>query len=207
MGKSLEQGAGEVEFSAAIFEYYAQNAERLAADQEIPTPGTRAVIERRPLGPLLGVMPWNYPYYQVARFAAPNLALGNTVLLKPSEWCPQSAQALNALLLEAGVPDGAYQTVLATHEQVESIIADPRVRGVSLTGSERAGAAVARTAGEHLKKVVLELGGSDAYVILDTDSAKDAADTAWGMRMENLGQACNSNKRIIVVGAVRRHRA
>lgn len=200
MGKSLGQGAAEVEFSAAIFEYYAQNAERLVADQEIPTPGTRAVIERRPLGPLLGVMPWNYPYYQVARFAAPNLALGNTVLLKPSEWCPQSARALNALLLEAGVPDGAYQTVLATHEQVETIIADPRVRGVSLTGSERAGAAVARAAGEHLKKVVLELGGSDAYVILDTESATDAAETAWGMRMENLGQACNSNKRIIVVG-------
>ncbi|WP_315070600.1 aldehyde dehydrogenase family protein [uncultured Microbacterium sp.] len=200
MGKSLEQGAGEVEFSAAIFEYYSQNAERLTADQEIPTPGTRAVIERRPLGPLLGVMPWNYPYYQVARFAAPNLALGNTVLLKPSEWCPQSALAFNALLLEAGVPDGAYQTVLATHGQIETIIADPRVRGVSLTGSERAGAAVARAAGEHLKKVVLELGGSDAYVILDTASAVDAAETAWGMRMENLGQACNSNKRIIVVG-------
>jgi succinate-semialdehyde dehydrogenase/glutarate-semialdehyde dehydrogenase len=143
-------------------------------------------------------MPWNYPYYQVARFAAPNLAVGNTILVKPSEWCPSSAIALQEVITDAGVPEGAFQSVLASHDQVRTMIADPRVQGVSLTGSERAGSAVAAVAGEHLKKVVLELGGSDAYVILDAESVKDAAESAWAVRMENMGQACNSNKRIIV---------
>ena len=199
MGKPMAQGISEVEFSAEIFEYYARNAPGLTADEPIPSSaGGSAVLQKRPLGPLVGIMPWNYPYYQVARFAAPNLALGNTVLVKPSEWCPRSAIALEELLMEAGVPEGAYQSVLATHDQVRVMIADPRVQGVSLTGSERAGSAVAAIAGEHLKKVVLELGGSDAYVVLDTESVEDAAATAWAVRMENMGQACNSNKRIIV---------
>jgi len=199
MGKPVAQGISEVEYSADIFEYYARNAPRLTADESIPSSASgRAVLQKRPLGPLVGIMPWNYPYYQVARFAAPNLALGNTVLVKPSEWCPRSAIALEELLTEAGVPEGAYQSVLATHDQVRMMIADARVQGVSLTGSDRAGSAVAAIAGEHLKKVVLELGGSDAYVILDTESVEDAAATAWAVRMENMGQACNSNKRIIV---------
>jgi succinate-semialdehyde dehydrogenase/glutarate-semialdehyde dehydrogenase len=199
MGKPVTQGISEVEFSADIFEYYARNAPGLTADEPIPSSASgRAVLQKRPLGPLVGIMPWNYPYYQIARFAAPNLALGNTVLVKPSEWCPRSAIALEELLTEAGVPEGTYQSVLATHDQVRMMIADPRVQGVSLTGSERAGSAVAAIAGEHLKKVVLELGGSDAYVVLDTESVADAAEAAWAVRMENMGQACNSNKRIIV---------
>jgi len=199
MGKPVAQGISEVEYSADIFEYYARNAPRLTADEPIPSSASgRAVLQKRPLGPLVGIMPWNYPYYQVARFAAPNLALGNTVLVKPSEWCPRSAIALQELLTDAGVPEGAYQSVLATHDQIRMMIADPRVQGVSLTGSERAGSAVAAIAGEHLKKVVLELGGSDAYVILDTESVASAAEAAWAVRMENMGQACNSNKRIIV---------
>lgn len=198
MGKSVDQGRAEIDFCADIFDYYAEHAEALTAVQPIPSANGRAQIERRPLGVLLGVMPWNYPYYQAARFVAPNLALGNTILLKPAEACPRSAGAFEQLLRDAGIGDGVYRTLLATHAQVESIIEDDRVQGVSLTGSERAGAAVAAVAGANLKKVVLELGGSDAHVILDTLSVQEAAATAWNMRMENLGQACNSNKRIIV---------
>jgi succinate-semialdehyde dehydrogenase/glutarate-semialdehyde dehydrogenase len=135
-------------------------------------------------------MPWNYPYYQVARFAAPNLIVGNTVILKHAENCPTSALAIAQIMKDAGVPDGVYVNLFATHEQVAAMIADPRLHGVSLTGSERAGTAVAETAGRNLKKVVLELGGSDPYIILDTDDVEDAAKTAWVTRMENVGQAC-----------------
>ena len=203
MGKPIASGIGEVEFCADIFDYYAVNGPELVADQAISVQSGRgAVIERRPLGTLLGIMPWNYPYYQVARFAAPNLVLGNSILLKPAESCPRSALAFQQLLEEAGFPVGAYQTVLARHDDIASIIEDPRVRGVSLTGSERAGAAVASTAGRALKKVVLELGGSDPYVILDSNDVEAAAAEAWSTRMENLGQACNSNKRIIVADAI-----
>jgi succinate-semialdehyde dehydrogenase / glutarate-semialdehyde dehydrogenase len=148
---------------------------------------------------VLGIMPWNYPYYQVARFAAPNLVAGNTVILKHAENCPTSALAIAEIMREAGVPDGVYVNIFATHEQAAAMIADPRLRGVSLTGSERAGTAVAETAGRNLKKVVLELGGSDPYIILDTDDVEEAAKTAWVTRMENVGQACNSNKRMIVM--------
>ncbi len=155
--------------------------------------------EYRPVGPILGVMPWNYPYYQVTRFAAPNLIVGNTVILKHAENCPTSALAIAQIMRDAGVPDGVYVNLFATHEQVAAMIADPRLHGVSLTGSERAGTVVAETAGRNLKKVVLELGGSDPYIILDTDDVEDAAKTAWVTRMENVGQACNSNKRMIVM--------
>jgi succinate-semialdehyde dehydrogenase / glutarate-semialdehyde dehydrogenase len=145
------------------------------------------------------VMPWNYPYYQVARFAAPNLIVGNTVILKHAENCPTSALAIAQIMKDAGLPDGVYTNLFATHEQVAAMVADPRLHGVSLTGSERAGAVVAETAGRNLKKVVLELGGSDPYIILDSDDVDDAAKTAWVTRMENVGQACNSNKRMIVM--------
>ena len=140
------------------------------------------------------------PVYQVARFAAPNLIVGNTVILKHAENCPTSALAIAQIMKDAGVPDGVYVNLFATHEQVAAMIADPRLRGVSLTGSERAGTVVAETApGRNLKKVVLELGGSDPYIILDTGDVEDAAKTAWVTRMENVGQACNSNKRMIVM--------
>lgn len=199
MGKRHDQAVGEAEFSADIFRYFAEQGERLAADQAIPTfSGGRAVVQRRPVGVLLGVMPWNYPYYQVARFAAPNLVLGNTILLKHAESCPYSALAIRDLMLEAGVPAGVYENVFASHNQVADIIADDRVQGVSVTGSERAGAAIGALAGKHLKKAVLELGGSDPYIVLDADDVAEAATTAWETRMENTGQACNSNKRMIV---------
>jgi len=198
MGKALPEAEGEAEFCAEIFGYYADLGPMLLADQELPGhPDGR--IESLPVGPLLGVMPWNYPYYQVARFAAPNLVAGNTVLLKHAENCPTSALAIAQLFADAGVPEGVYTNLFATHEQVASMIADKRVRGVSLTGSERAGTAVAETAGRNLKKVVLELGGSDPYIILDTDDVDAAVETAWSTRMANMGQACNSNKRMIVM--------
>ncbi|QZT63821.1 aldehyde dehydrogenase family protein [Mycolicibacterium austroafricanum] len=198
MGKKLDEGTGEVEFSASIFEFYADHAAALLADQRIPSfSGGTAVVQRRPVGVLLGVMPWNFPVYQVARFAAPNLVLGNTILLKHAESVPQCALAIADVMRDAGVPEGVYTNLFASFDQVETIIGDPRVQGVSVTGSERAGAAVAATAGRSLKKCLLELGGSDPFIVLDGDS-KQLARTAWEFRVYNMGQACNSNKRMIV---------
>ena len=201
MGKRPAQAVGEAEFCTAIFDYYADNGPELLADR--PLPGyTNAQIELLPIGPVIGIMPWNYPYYQVARFAAPNLIAGNVVILKHAENCPTSALAIAQIMADAGVPKGVYANLFATHEQIARMIADPRLRGISLTGSERAGAAVAEQAGRNIKKVVLELGGSDPYIILDTDDVNAAAETAWVVRMENVGQACNSNKRMIVMDDV-----
>ena len=143
-------------------------------------------------------MPWNYPYYQVARFAGPNLTLGNTIILKHAPQCPESAAAIQQIFADAGYPEGAYVNVYATNEQIATAIADPRVQGVSLTGSERAGAAVAEVAGRNLKKVVLELGGSDPFIVLSTDDLDATVEAAIAGRMENTGQACNAAKRFIV---------
>ncbi|MET1033894.1 MAG: NAD-dependent succinate-semialdehyde dehydrogenase [Arthrobacter sp.] len=200
MGKPLSQSKGEAEFCTDIFNYFATEGPGLAADQPIKTfGGARAVVQKLPVGPLLGVMPWNYPYYQVARFAAPNLMLGNTIVLKHAESCPRSALAIQKIMDDAGLPQGAFVNVFASHAQIADIIADPRIQGVSLTGSERAGAIIGELAGKNLKKAVLELGGSDPYVVLDTDDVKAAAELAWQTRIENTGQACNSNKRMIVM--------
>src|ERR1700757_716322 len=201
MGKRPAQAVGEAEFCTDIFGYYADNGPELLADKPLPGHDT-ARVEYRPVGPVLGVMPWNYPYYQIARFAAPNLVVGNTVILKHAENCPTSALAVAQIMKDAGVPEGVYVNIFATHEQVATMIADPRLRGVSLTGSERAGTVVAAEAGRNLKKVVLELGGSDPYISLDTPDVETAAETAWVTRMENVGQACNSNKRMIVMDNV-----
>lgn len=200
MGKPLAAAAGEVEFSAAIYQYYADNAERFLADEPIDLLDGEgsAVIRRRPLGVLLGIMPWNYPVYQVARFAGPNLTLGNTIVLKHAPQCPESAAALQQIFLDAGFPEGAYVNVYATNEQIADVIADPRVQGVSLTGSERAGAAVAEIAGRNLKKVVLELGGSDPFVVLGSDDIDATVEAAVEARLENTGQACNAGKRFVV---------
>lgn len=199
MGKPLGESRGEAEFCADIFDYYAKQGPALAADQPVKsTVEGKAVIQSRPIGTLLGIMPWNYPYYQVARFAAPNLMLGNVILLKHAESCPQSALAIQEIMQDAGVPEGVYQNIFADHAQIERIIGDPRIQGVSLTGSERAGAKVAEIAGRNLKKVVLELGGSDPFVVLDAKDVSEIARTAFDYRIENTGQACNSNKRIIV---------
>ncbi|MFD8295109.1 NAD-dependent succinate-semialdehyde dehydrogenase [Streptomyces bauhiniae] len=200
MGKPMDQAVAEVEFSAAIYQYYAENAPTFLADEPIELlegEGT-AFVRRQPVGVLLGIMPWNYPYYQVARFAAPNLALGNTIVLKHAPQCPESAAALQQLFTDAGYPEGCYVNVYATNEQAAGIIADSRVRGVSFTGSERAGAEVAEKAGRSLKKVVLELGGSDPFIVLSTDDLDATVDAAVETRFENTGQACNAGKRVIV---------
>jgi succinate-semialdehyde dehydrogenase / glutarate-semialdehyde dehydrogenase len=200
MGKPLDQSVGEVEFSAAIYEFYADNAAKFLADEpiELLDGEGSALVRRSAVGVLLGIMPWNYPYYQVARFAGPNLVLGNTIVLKHAPQCPESAAAIAQIFLDAGYPDGAYVNVYATNEQVADAITDPRVQGVSLTGSERAGAAVAEIAGRNLKKVVLELGGSDPFVLLSSGDLDATVDAAVAGRFENTGQACNAAKRFIV---------
>ena len=200
MGKPMEQALGEVDFCGDIYGYYAGNAEDFLEDEPIELlagEGT-ALIRRTAMGPLVGIMPWNFPYYQVARFAGPNLIVGNTILLKPAPQCPESAEAIQAIYDDAGFPEGAYQTILATNEQIADAIADPRVRGVSLTGSERAGAAVAEIAGRNLKKVVLELGGSDPFILLATKNLDEAVEAAVEARLDNTGQSCNAAKRFIV---------
>jgi succinate-semialdehyde dehydrogenase/glutarate-semialdehyde dehydrogenase len=201
MGKPIEQAVGEVEFCTAIYEFFADNAEELLADEQIKLLDGegRAFVRKSSYGVLLGIMPWNYPYYQVARFAGPNLVIGNTVLLKHAEQCPESAAVMEEIFHAAGVPADAYINVRARHDQIEWVIGDPRVRGVSLTGSERAGAAVAEIAGRNLKKVVLELGGSDPFIVLASDDLDATVEAAVGARLENTGQACNAAKRFIVV--------
>ncbi|MET0829804.1 MAG: NAD-dependent succinate-semialdehyde dehydrogenase [Microbacterium sp.] len=199
MGKPLSAALGEVDFAADITEFYADNAEKIMADQpiDILAEGT-AVIRRSALGVLLGIMPWNFPYYQVARFAAPNLLIGNPILLKHAPQCPESSAAIETIYRDAGFPPGAYTNLYITNEQAAEVIADPRVQGVSVTGSERAGAAVAEVAGRNLKKVVLELGGSDPFILLSTDDLDAAAQAAADARLDNTGQSCNAAKRFIV---------
>ncbi|MFJ4767666.1 NAD-dependent succinate-semialdehyde dehydrogenase [Streptomyces uncialis] len=201
MGKPLAEAEGEVDFCADIYGYYADHAEEYLADEPIGVvsgPGT-AVVRRSPVGVLLGIMPWNFPAYQVARFAAPNLAIGNTIVLKHAPQCPATAALLEKLFAEAGFPAGAYVNVYATNEQIADVIADPRVQGVSLTGSERAGSAVAEIAGRHLKKVVLELGGSDPFIVLSADDLDAVVESAVAARLDNTGQACNAAKRFVVL--------
>ncbi len=204
MGKPIEQAVGEVEFAGAIYEFYADNAESLMADEPIQLLGGEgtAIVRRSAYGVLLGIMPWNYPYYQVARFAGPNHVIGNTVLLKHAPQCPESAEAIAQIFKDAGYPEGCYENIYAANEQIEWVIADPRVRGVSVTGSERAGGAVAAIAGRNLKKVVLELGGSDPFILLGTDNVAAVAEQAAEARLENAGQACNAAKRFIVLDSL-----
>lgn len=200
MGKPLAAALGEVDFAADITEFYADNAEKIMRDQPIDILGEgTAVIRRSPLGVLLGIMPWNFPYYQVARFSAPNLLIGNPILLKHAPQCPESSAAIEAMHRDAGFPEGAYTNLYITNEQSAEVIADPRVQGVSVTGSERAGSAVAETAGRNLKKVVLELGGSDPFILLSTDDLDAAAQAAADARLDNTGQSCNAAKRFVVI--------
>ncbi|QCO98008.1 NAD-dependent succinate-semialdehyde dehydrogenase [Arthrobacter sp. 24S4-2] len=203
MGKPAFQAQIEVDIVASIYRYYAENGPAFLEDEELEVAaGGTAIVRKDGLGVLLGIMPWNFPYYQVARFAAPNLMNGNTILLKHAPQCPESALAMEQIFRDAGAPDGAYLNIFATNGQVADIIADPRVQGVSLTGSERAGSAVAEIAGRNLKKVVLELGGSDPFLVLDSADLDQAATHALFGRFGNTGQACNAAKRIIVADAV-----
>jgi succinate-semialdehyde dehydrogenase/glutarate-semialdehyde dehydrogenase len=205
MGKPLDQALGEVDFAADIHAYYARNAEEFLADEPIAlADGTgSAFVRRSGLGVLLGIMPWNFPYYQVARFAGPAIVTGNAILLKHAPQCPESAEAIERIFRDAaadvGADPGVYVSVLATNAQIEGVIADPRVQGVSVTGSERAGAAVAEIAGRHLKKVVLELGGSDPFLLLSTDDLDAVVADAVNARLDNNGQSCNGAKRFLVI--------
>ncbi|MBC9942968.1 aldehyde dehydrogenase family protein [Leucobacter sp. cx-328] len=200
MGKPIAQGIGETRFSGAITSAYARkSAEWLADDAVEAEDGLRTFVRYQGIGVLLGVMPWNFPVYQVVRFAVPNLILGNTVLLRHASQCPESALALERIFRDSGFPEGAYVNLFATHDQIAEIIADDRVQGVSLTGSERAGAAVAAQAGKHLKKCVLELGGADAFLVLDTEDLDHAVEHAVRGRMDNSGQSCTGSKRIVVL--------
>ena len=200
MGKPVDQALGEVDFCSAIYQYYADNASTLLADEPISLSegDGSAFVRRSSVGVILGIMPWNYPYYQVARFAGPNLVVGNTILLKHAPQCPESAAAMQTVYDDAGFPIGAYTNIYATNDQIAEVIADPRVQGVSVTGSERAGAAVAEIAGRNLKKVVLELGGSDPFVLLSTNDLDGVVASAVTARLENAGQACNAAKRFVV---------
>ena len=201
MGKPTREAKGELQLVVSIYRYYADQGPELLKDVPLsPQAGGTAFVRKEPVGPLLGIMPWNFPYYQVARFAAPNLMAGNTIILKHAPQCPESALAMEQIFHDAGLADGAYINVFATNSQIADMIADPRVSGVSVTGSERAGAAVAEVAGRNLKKVVLELGGSDPFIVLDSDDVTKTVKAAVGARMLNAGQACNAAKRIIVVG-------
>ena len=201
MGKPVDQSLGEIDYAADIYRYYADNAQEFLKDEPITLLGGEgsAFMSSKSLGVLIGVMPWNFPYYQVARFAGPNLMTGNTVILKHASQCPESSAAIEQIFLDAGFPAGAYTNVYADSEQVATMIADPRVQGVSLTGSEGAGAAVAEVAGRHLKKVVLELGGSDPFILLSTDDMAASVDAAVAGRLRNGGQACDAAKRFIVI--------
>lgn len=205
MGKLLAEAKAEVELSAAIFDYYADNAERLLASEPLPVADPAegdAMLVHEPLGVLLAIEPWNFPYYQIARIIAPQLSAGNTMLLKHAANVPQSAAAFETLMREAGLPHGAFTNLYATRAQIEMIINDPRVHGVALTGSEAAGAIVAAQAGKALKKSTMELGGADAFVVLaDADIEKTVKWAVFG-RHWNGGQVCVSSKRMIIVDEV-----
>jgi len=205
MGKLFSEAKLEVELAAKIFEYYVRNAERLLQPQKLavldPDEG-EATIVYEPLGVLLAIEPWNFPYYQIARILAPQLAAGNTLLLKHAGNVPQSAAAFDKLMKAAGLPDGAFKNLYATRSQTEMIINDPRVHGVALTGSEGAGAIIAALAGKALKKSTMELGGADAFVVLaDADLEKTTKWAVFG-RHWNAGQVCVSSKRMIIVDPV-----
>ena len=202
MGKRIQEAAGEVQLAASILRYYADNAEKFLAPRTIEVMKGEAVVLNEPVGVLLAIEPWNYPLYQVVRVVAPNLPLGNVVLLKHSELNPQTALALEQLFRDAGVPEGVYTNLFLALDDVEQVIAHPAVQGVTLTGSERAGSAVASLAGRHLKKSVLELGGSDPFVVLDTPDIGKTVRAATMGRMANTGQACIAAKRIIVLESV-----
>lgn len=205
MGKLFAEAKAEVELSAKIFEYYVRNAEELLKPEKLPVLDPAEgenIIVHEPLGVLLAIEPWNFPYYQIARIIAPQLSAGNTVLLKHASNVPQSAAAFEALMKEAGLPEGAFRNLYATRSQIELILNDDRVHGVALTGSEGAGSVVAAQAGKALKKSTLELGGADAFVVLaDADLDKTVN---WGVfgRHWNGGQVCVSSKRMIIVDDV-----
>ncbi|NJM99351.1 MAG: NAD-dependent succinate-semialdehyde dehydrogenase [Phormidesmis sp. RL_2_1] len=202
MGKTIGSAIAEVEKCAWVCRYYADEAESLLQDEPATTDASNSYVRFFPLGVLLAVMPWNYPFWQVFRAAAPALMTGNPILLKHASNVPQSALAIADVFSKAGFPEGMFQTLLIGSEPVASIIADPRVKAVTLTGSGRAGEAVASTAARHIKKAVLELGGSDPFIVLPSADLETAIATATTARLMNNGQSCIAAKRFILVGDI-----
>jgi succinate-semialdehyde dehydrogenase/glutarate-semialdehyde dehydrogenase len=202
MGKLIRHSRVEVDLGARILEYYADRGAELLADEPLEVDGGSAVIVNRPLGVLLGIEPWNFPVYQVVRFAGPNLVLGNTILLKHAGITPQSGIFMGQLFADAGAPRGVYTNLLVTARDVGRIIDNPLVQAASLTGSDRAGSSVGEIAGRNVKKTVLELGGSDPLVVLDGDHLDRTVEAAMVGRMHNMGQVCTSAKRMIVLADV-----
>lgn len=198
MGKTIVAARAEVQKCALVCRYYAENAESFLADREVKTNASRSFVAYQPIGPVLAVMPWNFPFWQVFRFAAPATAAGNVGLLKHASNVPQCALAIEDVFREAGYPEGVFQTLLIGGGAVEGVIRDRRVRAATLTGSEPAGQSVAAIAGDEIKKVVLELGGSDAFVVMPSADLDKAVTTAATARLINNGQSCIAAKRFIV---------
>ena len=202
MGKTIQSAIAEVEKCALVCRFYAEHAAEFLADVSASTDASKSFVHYQPLGVILAVMPWNFPFWQVFRFAAPALMAGNVGLLKHASNVPQCALAIEAIFREAGFPEGAFQTLLVGAERVEAIINDPRVKAATLTGSEAAGVALASAAGKQLKKTVLELGGSDPFIVLESADIEAAVSTAVTARMLNNGQSCIAAKRFIVADAI-----
>src|SRR5215208_800963 len=202
MGKPLKQGTAEAEKCAWVCDYYAENAEAHLAPEAIRTEGTKSFVAYEPIGAVLAIMPWNFPFWQVYRFAAPALMAGNVGVLKHASNVPACALAIEEIFLQAGFPRGSFRSLLIGSSHVQGVIENPRVRAVTLTGSTPAGKAVAAQAGAVLKKTVLELGGSDAYVVLEDADLDLAAQTCVSSRLLNSGQSCINAKRFVVVEPV-----
>ena len=202
MGKTLASAIAEAEKCAWACRYYAENGEKLLADELVPTNASRSLVRYQPLGPVLAVMPWNFPFWQVFRFAAPALAAGNTGLLKHASNVPQCALAIEDILRRAGFPEGAFQTLLIEANQVDALLHDDRIVAATLTGSEPAGRSVARASGSQIKKTVLELGGSDPFIVMPSADFEAAVSNAVKARVINNGQSCIAAKRFIVGGEI-----
>ncbi|WP_321481016.1 NAD-dependent succinate-semialdehyde dehydrogenase [uncultured Bacteroides sp.] len=202
MGKLLREGVGEVMLCADIFDYYADNGTQFLADSPLETPTGKAFLSYEPIGVLLSVQPWNFPFYQITRSAAPNIMAGNTIVLKHASNVPQAAEIMEKIFAEAGAPKGVYTNLFVPGSKVSQLLSDPRIKGASLTGSEPAGSSFASMAGKYLKKSTLELGGSDVFVVMPDADLDKAVKTATAGRLWNAGQVCVSPKRIIVQEAV-----
>lgn len=199
MGKLIAQSEAEIDMCASVYEYYAENAASFLEDKPIKVKGGKAFVRYTPIGIILAVEPWNYPFNQVARVAAPNIMAGNVIIVKHASNVPQCAQAIEEIFRQAGAKEGIYTNLFLSSQKIAKIAEDPRIVGMSLTGSEKAGSSLAEAAGKNLKKSVLELGGSDPFIVLEDADLDNAVQNAVKGRFGNMGQACTSSKRIIVV--------